>query len=333
MASTSPTPRVTATGETLGEFVVGAVLAEGRLGTLHAASRARDDAPVALRIVPAELAGDDARWQRFVETATRLAQHERRHVAPVVGSGTLADGRRWIASALSEGRVLSQLLEEHPLEPAEMLAVLKGVCRALEAAHDLDVFHGDLGAASVCVSSDGEGRMRAKVLELGGAVLLDAGRSRSGPVSRDGQPYLAFDVARDLRAVGLLCFEALTGERFDEHDDEPARVSDVRPELGPHFDEPVHSMLVLAEQPESAAAAHARLVEAARVAGYDVGGAIPPAPRQSMDSQPLPAAMLGAVEEDELAAPTAEPERPRLGLVLLGVALLVLVAAVLKSVL
>jgi hypothetical protein len=63
-------------------------------------------------------------------------------------------------------------------------------------------------------------------------------------------------------------------------------VSDARPELGAHFDAPVHALLVPGEQPESAAEAHGRMVEAAKAAGYDVGAAIPLAPREATPSAP-----------------------------------------------
>lgn len=281
-----PAPHA-ALGAVVGDFVLGEPIAEGALGTLHAATRRRDEVAVALRIVPAERIRDDASWQRFLGAASKAWQAERRHVAPILGHGRLPDGSGWVASALAEGRTLAHLLRENPLEPAELLAVLRGVCRALEGAHRAEVFHGDLSPASVCIGSDADGRMRAKVLELGGAVLLDGGRSRSGPVTRDGAPYPPFDVSRDLRALGALAYEALAGVPFEgEVTEEHPRLSDERPELGPHFDEPVHALLVPSEQPESAAEAHARMVEAARAAGYDVGAAIPPAPREATPSSP-----------------------------------------------
>jgi serine/threonine protein kinase len=270
-------------GDVLGEFVLGPALAEGPTGTLHAGQRRRDGLTVAVRVVPPELVRDDAHWNRFIETAREVWHRERRHIAPVVGHGTLSDGHRFVAFGLAEGRTLAELLAEHPLEPAEVLSMLRGVCRALEAAHHHGVFHGALSSASVCMGSDHDGQLRARVLELGSSVLLDAGPPRSGAVPKDGATPPA-EVARDLRALGVLCFESLTGSPFVEgSDDAEASVSDLRPELGPHFDEPVSSMITGSAKPASAADAHARLVQAARRAGYDVGNAIPAAPREARD--------------------------------------------------
>ncbi|MBM4373720.1 MAG: hypothetical protein FJ095_01455 [Deltaproteobacteria bacterium] len=280
-------PSLIGPGSELGDFVLGQPIAEGALGVLYAGVRRRDEAPVAVRVVPAERIRDDAAWRTFLESAAKAWQEERRHVAPVLGHGRLEDGTGWLASSLAEGRTLAQLLAEHPLEPSEVLAVLRGICKALEAAHRREIFHGELTTASVCIGSDAEGRMRARVLELGGAQLLDEAKRRSGPVTRAGVAYPPFDVSRDLRALGALTFEALVGAPFEgEVNDDHPRVSDARPELGAHFDTPVHALLVPGDQPESAAAAHGLMVEAARAAGYDVGAAIPLAPREASPSAP-----------------------------------------------
>ncbi len=314
-------------GDSVGDFVLRGLIAESRLGTQYAAFRTRDALPCALRIVRAEVAGTTELWNAFVATSTAVWKHDRRHIAPVVGSGRFEDGGAWIAYALAENRTLAQLLEEHPLEPAELLSMLRGVCRSLEAAHKHGIFHGDLTPASVCISNDSDGRMRARLLGLGSAALLDGGRSRSGPVARDGSAYPAFDASRDLRAIGSLCFEALSGEAFpDDGSDEPPRVSDVRPELGPHFDETVHSLLVVSEQPASAADAYGQMVAAARKAGYDVGSAIPPAPRSSRDA-------IAAARTSQGADPPkhASSKNSRVGPVLLVLALLVLLAVLAKT--
>jgi len=328
LEASPPQPKI---GEPVGEFVLGVTIDTGPLGVLYAAARTRDDLPAAIRVIPPEIAGDDNTWSRFVAAASGVWQHDRRHIAPLLGAGRLGDGSGWVAYPLMEARTLAQVLTEHPLEPAELLSMLRGVCRALEAAHEHGIFHGALGPASVCISSDSDGRMRAKLLELGAAQLLEGGRTRSGPVARDGSSYPPFDLSRDLRALGFLCFEALSGEPFlEEGLDEPPRISDVRPELGPHFDEPVHSLLVTGQQPESAAEAHARMVTAAREAGYDVGSAIPAAPRNSLDA--LPATKNAAHSPDSHPQPTsATVEDARVGPVLLLVAVLVLIAVLLKT--
>ncbi len=320
-------------GDTIGDFVVRGATAETRLGSQYAAVRKRDDVAAAVWVVPSHLLGSADAWDKFVATTTGIWQQDRQHIAPVVGSGALPDGRRWIAYALAEGRTLGQLLEEHPLEPAELLSTLRGVCRALEAAHRQRVFHGDLNPANVCISSGQDGRMRAKLLGLGTAALLSEEPPTAAPLGAATRESLPFGNSRDLRDLGKLCFEALCGQAYeDDGSDEPPRVSDVRPELGPHFDEPVHSLFVVAEQPVSAADAHSRMVKAAREAGYEVGSAIPAAPRNSLEPVPVPrTSNRGAAAGGPSLNTPAAKESSSVGRLLLAIALVVLIVVLWKT--
>ncbi|MBM4359663.1 MAG: hypothetical protein FJ096_16290, partial [Deltaproteobacteria bacterium] len=271
-----------------------------------------------------------ARWAHFIAIATEIWHRDRRHIAPVLGHGELPDGERFVAFGLSEGRMLTEVLAEHPLEPAEWLATLRGICRALEAAHRHDVVHGALSTTSVCVGTDADGQPRARVLDLGSDTLFERGRARSGTTSKDIAAREPSGVSGDLRMLGELCFESLCGVRFEaEDEDDPPRVSDVRPELGPHFDEPVHALMVRTQQPESAAEAHAQMVQAARRAGYDVGNPIPSAPREA--SGELAGADPGRARPRKPSPRTGTKAADLVGPALFGVALVVLAVVLFRA--
>lgn len=304
MARPQPTtPPALGPGDVIGEFGLDRKVGESKLGVLFLGVRRRDRLPVAVRVVPAEVVRDDANWARFVEVSRAAWHHDRRHVAPLVGHGSVPDGGRFAAFALPESRLLLDHLREQAIEPAEWLSVLRGVCRALDATHHEGIFHGTLELSNVAVGSDREGRTRATVFEFGAGVLLDHSRPRSGPVAKAGGDFQSIEISRDLRLLGQFCFESLTGEAFTESvEDGPARVSDFRPELGPHFDEVVHALMMTSGGSDSAGAAHARLLDSARRAGYDVGSAIPSAPREARDGAatskpPSPKARALAVDE------------------------------------
>jgi serine/threonine-protein kinase len=327
-------------GDAVGEFRITGVLGESVIGTLYGAIRESDEATVALRVLSTESSTDKNAVTRFIDTARGANRYDPRAIANVLDSGRLADGRAWLASALPEGSTLAQLLAEHALEPPELCAVMRGLCRALDAAHERGVVHGDLQATSVCVSSDGEGRLRASLMELGCHAVLGSARTTSGRVAKpNAGKLLPADAARDIHALGRLCFEALTGARI-EGDDEllQTSVSDQRPELGPRFDEPVRAMLNRAALPDSAGAAFLRIVEAARAAGYEVDGAIPAPPRRSSYA-PAPFDVLHDPEFAVSIAPRAcesdaplgvPPRRSRVGVVLLVLALAALLFAALR---
>jgi serine/threonine-protein kinase len=186
-----------------------------------------------------------------------------------------------------------------------LLAVVRDVSRALDAAHTHGIVHGDLRASSVSLTNDSEGRPRATLMDFGSAELLvGRGPSKSGRVRKDQALHdpagSDLDVCGDVRALGLLCFEALTGARFDATED--GVISDLRPELGRHFDEAVRFMIRAAPD-VTASNAYERLLSAARSAGYEIAGTIPAAPRSSSEeiTEHLP----------ELAtSPTSAPAGP-----------------------
>ncbi len=150
-------------------------------------------------------------------------------------------------------------------------------------------------------------------MDLGCAILFGGGPAKSGPAPRTLRPEPArltrAAIARDVRALGLFCFEALTGRALDPDESDPPRVSDVRPELGPHFDEAVAALVDPAATPKSAREAFELVIEAARAAGYEVDAGIPAAPRPSSEeSQEIAATSADLLHDPALDLGSAPPD-------------------------
>ena len=137
-------------------------------------------------------------------------------IVEVFGFGTLPDGRRYhLMDLLDRGALLDRLLAEQTRLPlAQTLAILRGVARALAAAHARGVAHGDLKPANVFVDSrDGS---VPKLLDFGLAAL----RGEPGQPTLAGSPHYMSpeqcrgeppSAASDVYAFGVLSYRLLAG--------------------------------------------------------------------------------------------------------------------------
>jgi tetratricopeptide (TPR) repeat protein len=158
--------------------------------------RARDerlDRYVALKVLPAELAGDPERRARLLREARAAAAI--RHVNVVTlfdiveAKGTDAGGDILVME-LVEGRTLSDVLRKEGAPPLETaLRWIEGVADALVAAHARRILHRDIKAANIMVTPDGA----VKVLDFGLAKLHD---DTAAPISSVRMP-VAKNVALD----------------------------------------------------------------------------------------------------------------------------------------
>jgi eukaryotic-like serine/threonine-protein kinase len=132
---------------------------------------------LAFKVLRAELAGQPAAVQRFVEEAQVGGQLQHPGVVPVYDLGRFADGRPYFAMKLVKGRTLADLLAERPDSPSDrgkFLQVFLQVCQTIAYAHAKGVIHRDLKPSNVMVGAFGEVLVMdwglAKVLPRGGVA-------------------------------------------------------------------------------------------------------------------------------------------------------------------
>ncbi|GHG91994.1 serine/threonine-protein kinase [Comamonas sp. JC664] len=211
-------------GALVADWLVEHVHYRGPVSTLYRARHARTGAAAALKVLlpqPSDVAL--RRFRREAETLRRLSHP---HIVAVLGYGTLADGRPYIAMEWLDGRDLAAELESRgPLSPTEALEVLEQVGGALRTAHQAGVVHRDLKAQNVVrLSLQGEAP-RVKLVDFGVAkgltpdapgasTLTLTGVSLGTPLSMApeqirGEPP---DARTDLYAMGVLLFQLVTGQ-------------------------------------------------------------------------------------------------------------------------
>lgn len=210
-----------------GDFVIERPLQEGGMGAVFVALQRSTGKKRALKIMHRELAREPLFQKRFEQEARVGAAIASDHVVEVVAAGIDdAAGAPYLVMELLEGHDLRGRLEAHgPLSLDEFRTVFEQLCHAMAAAHAASVVHRDLKPENVFLARSrraGADPFDVKVLDFGIARLAAEAATRSTR-SAVGSPMWmapeqtqpgAITPAADVWALGLVAYEALTGNTF-----------------------------------------------------------------------------------------------------------------------
>jgi tetratricopeptide (TPR) repeat protein len=202
-------------GELVGPYRLISLLGKGAMGEVWRARDERLDRYVALKVLPAELAGDPERRARLLREARAAAAIRHVNVVTLFDIVEADAGGDILVMELVEGRTLSDVLRKEGAPPLETaLHWIEGVADALVAAHSRRILHRDIKAANIMVTPDGA----VKVLDFGLAKLHD---DTAAPISNVRMP-VAKNVALDETmpsesgAQRDLALEATTASNLDD---------------------------------------------------------------------------------------------------------------------
>jgi eukaryotic-like serine/threonine-protein kinase len=225
----SPTDQIETVG---GRYRLGERLGHGGMGEVFAAHDLRLDREVALKLLRADLAGQDGMRERVVAEARLAARLSHPHVVGVLDTGE-EGGRPFVVMERLSGRTLRDELSSGPMPAERVRDVGLQVLRALAAAHELGIVHRDVKPGNVLDAGVGTW----KVADFGIAKWVHADETLTGTGELLGSPsYLAPEriegqqavPASDLYAVGVLLYEAMCGRKPFEGDDPFALATAIR---------------------------------------------------------------------------------------------------------
>ena len=202
-------------GTSLGPYTILEQLGKGGMGEVWLAEDSRLDRKVAIKVLPAELAGDADRCVRFEQEAKAAAALNHPNIAAIHDVGVDADEdppTRYMVQEYLEGETLRELLERGPLpfEKAMKLAIEIG--EGLKAAHRAQIVHRDLKPDNIFVSPDGH----AKILDFGLAKLVEGAMFPNSELSISPTVTVAGQI---LGTAGYMSPEQVRGEEVDERSD------------------------------------------------------------------------------------------------------------------
>src|SRR6476469_5833106 len=119
------------TGNTVGHYRIVARIGAGGMGEVFLAEDTRLGRKAAIKFLPAELAGNQERRQRFLTEAKAASALNHPHVCTVYDVGETAEGIPFIAMEFVDGDSLDKLLSRKPLEVARIVDIVVQVADAL----------------------------------------------------------------------------------------------------------------------------------------------------------------------------------------------------------
>jgi len=203
-----------------GRYSLERELGRGGMGIVFLARDVALDRPVALKLLPPDMAAQPALRQRFLREARTAAKLSQPNVVPIHAVEEHGDLVFFVMSFV-DGETLGQRLRARgPLTPREAARLLQEVAWALGYAHGRGVVHRDVKPDNIMLE---RGTGRAVVMDFGIAAAGDAGRGEVlgtaqyvSPEQANGDPV---DGRSDLYSLGVVGFLALSGRLpFDAPD-------------------------------------------------------------------------------------------------------------------
>jgi serine/threonine protein kinase len=193
-------------------------IGRGGMSIVYGARDLRLNRPVAIKVLPPELAHDAAIRARFTREAQTSAQLNHPHIVPIYDVGE-RDGIAYFVMAHVTGGNLATHLMREPRQPAdEVRRILAELGDALAYAHLRGVIHRDIKPDNVLLD-----RLTGRVMvtDFGIAWAMEAGARLTATGIAVGTPtYMspeqamgerALDGRSDIYSAGVLGYQMLTG--------------------------------------------------------------------------------------------------------------------------
>jgi serine/threonine protein kinase len=254
-------------GRTIADkYAIDSYLGGGGMGAVYRARQVGLDKLVAIKILHSEFATETSFVTRFKREAKAASRIDHPNSMRVLDFGQEPDGLLYIVMEYLAGRSLYKIFrDEAPLEPERIIDLFRQALGALAAAHDLGIIHRDLKPDNIIVmqrtGDEGVSGEHVKVCDFGIAKFTEntqvtAAEKLTADGTIIGTPdYLSPEQARsegidarsDLYSMGVMLFEALTGQTpfhadtplgivLQHLDAEPPKPSTLAPDVDPKLE-------------------------------------------------------------------------------------------------
>jgi Tol biopolymer transport system component len=216
-------------GARLGPYEIAGPLGAGGMGEVYRARDIRLGRDVAIKILPAQYAGDPEWRRRLDREARAVSSLSHPNICPLFDVGHQA-GVDFLVMEYLDGDTLATRLQRGALPIDQVLRYGSEIASALAAAHRQGVVHRDLKPGNVMLTRTG-----ARLLDFGLAKPAASGAdaridvTASAPITAEGTlvgtyPYMSpeqvegreVDARTDIFALGAVLYEMATGTRaFD----------------------------------------------------------------------------------------------------------------------
>jgi serine/threonine-protein kinase len=189
-------------------------IGRGGMGIVLRAKKIESGQFVALKILPYDASVPDVMTDRFAVESSLGHVLTHPDIVQIFEYGK-TDRFMWMAMELLEGDDLSTAMYETELGLSDRIGIIVRAANALHFAHERGIIHRDIKPSNVFLTRKGE----VKLLDFGvakvGATKLTATGNLVGTPHYMAPEQIMSQIASprsDVFALGVLCFELLTGE-------------------------------------------------------------------------------------------------------------------------
>jgi eukaryotic-like serine/threonine-protein kinase len=209
-----------------GKYRIVRLIGEGGMGAVFEGENIRINRRVAIKVLHGAALANAETVQRFEREAQAAGRIGSEHILEILDLGVLPDGERYMVMEFLVGETLSSRIRSHGrLTPQQIVPLARQTLVGLGAAHAAGIVHRDMKPDNLFVLKERSGiRDYVKIIDFGiskfNVLGGDMSMTRTGAVM--GTPYYmspeqakgtgGVDLRSDLYAVGVILYEAVTGE-------------------------------------------------------------------------------------------------------------------------
>jgi tRNA A-37 threonylcarbamoyl transferase component Bud32 len=231
----------------LGHYQILARLGQGGMGDVYLGYEEALKRRVAVKVLPAELAHDEAFLKRFHAEVAANARLEHPNVVPLYYSGQDGEHHFFVMQYVEGESLAQRLMHRGRLSTEESLTILEQCLAGLGAAHQEGLVHRDVKPGNLLLESK---TGRALVADFGLVKSTEGSRLTATGAVLGTAEYLApeqalgqaVDGRADLYALGVVAYQMLsgrlpfqaetpTGMLFQHAYEPPTPLADVAPDV------------------------------------------------------------------------------------------------------
>jgi serine/threonine protein kinase len=156
-------------GREIGPYRIIDRLGAGGMAEVYLTQDTRLNRLVALKLLPAYFASDDARLRRFQSEARAASALNHPNILTIHEVGE-SDGEYFIATEFIDGQTIRELIKTQALSVEDVFDSVEQVASALSVAHAAGIVHRDIKPENIMRRPDG----LVKILDFGIAKLLES---------------------------------------------------------------------------------------------------------------------------------------------------------------